>query len=499
MPSRLRVIAFTLAVASLACRTLVPATPAGLISTATPVLRPTTRPTSVVPSPAAETTEPAETQAPQPVFTANGIRYCDYVPGVSVSATMPAELLNPPTPQPFPVPALPPAEQVGSSTTAQQLRIYRELWQIVNDNYVYLDFLGRDWESIGEKYEQAIRRGMTDETFYLAMDAMIAELGDEHSQFQSPEMVKEEEASLAGQNNFVGVGILVSAVPETEHAVIVFPFPDSPAAEAGLRAHDAILAVDGEPVVVDDVLQTEKIRGPEGTPVTLTIQRPGEEPHDVTMTRRRITSAVPLDYCLVRDAQGQDTRIAYIFLPSYDDETLVDQMREALRKLTEDEPLNGLVLDNRQNGGGSSSVVEPILGFFTEGTQGHFISRTERRAWQIFPEDIGGSQTVPLVVLIDQDTASFGEISSGVLGASGRATLVGQTTLGNVELLLAYDFEDGSRVWLASETFEPLDQKAGIWEEQGIVPTHKVPTRWDLFTEANDPSLAKAVEILQGK
>lgn len=495
MSSRLRLLTFTLVLGTLACRTLLPGAPTDPPSTSTPFVRPTT----VAPSPAVETPPPSETQTPQPAFTDNGVRYCDYVPGVSVAASMPPELINPPTPQPFPTPTLPAIETVDAGATAQQLRIYRELWQTVDENYVYPDFQGRDWKAIGQRYEAVIKQGLTTESFYLAMDAMIAELGDEHSQFQSPETVKEEEASLAGQNDFVGVGILVSAVPDTDRAVIVFPFPGSPAAEAGLRSHDAILAVDGDPVIEDGVLQTQKIRGPEGTEVTLTIQRPGEAPRDVTMIRQRITSGVPLEYCLVRDAQGQDTRIAYIFLPSYDDETLVDQMREALRKLTEAGPLNGVVLDNRENGGGSSSVVEPILGFFTEGTQGHFVSRFDRRTWDISSDDIGGSQTVPLAVLVDVNTASFGEISSGVLGASGRATLIGQTTLGNVELLLAYDFEDGSRVWLASETFEPLDQTAGIWEERGIVPTYKVPTRWDLFTEANDPALAKAVEVLQGK
>ncbi len=493
MSSRLRFIAFTFALATLACRTLLPE-PRPVV-TITPAPRPTTRPTTTIPG----ITEPSATQTELPAFTDNGIRYCEYVPEVSVPAAMPPELINPPTPEPYPIPTLPATEPVDAKTTEQQLRIYRELWKTVDENYVYEDFQGRDWQAIGLKYEHAIRQGMTNDTFYLTMDAMIAELGDEHSQFQSPETVKEDEASLAGQNDFVGVGILVSAVPDTERAVIVFPFPDSPAAEAGLRSHDAILAVNGEPVIEAGVLQTQKIRGPEGTPVTLTIQRPGAEPRDVTMTRRRITSGVPLDYCLVRNAQGQDTRIAYIFLPSYDDETLVEQMRAALEKLTEAGPLSGVVLDNRENGGGSSIVVEPILGFFTQGTQGHFVSRTDRRAWDISSEDIGGSQTVPLVVLVDVNTASFGEISSGVLGASGRATLIGQTTLGNVELLLAYDFEDDSRVWLASETFEPLDQTAGIWEELGVVPTYKVPTRWDLFTEANDPALAKAVEVLQGK
>jgi C-terminal processing protease CtpA/Prc len=113
---------------------------------------------------------------------------------------------------------------------------------------------------------------------------------------------------------------------------------------------------------------------------------------------------------------------------------------------------------------------------------------------ELQPEDVGGSQTVPLVV--GGPNVSYGEIMSGVLRVAGRAQIVGEATLGNVEQLRAYDFEDGSRAWIASATFEPLNQSNGVWEETGIIPDVAVPTRWDLFTEANDPALAAALEIL---
>ncbi|MEZ4672092.1 MAG: hypothetical protein R3E39_29655 [Anaerolineae bacterium] len=76
-------------------------------------------------------------------------------------------------------------------------------------------------------------------------------------------------------------------------------------------------------------------------------------------------------------------------------------------------------------------------------------------------------------------------------------TIIGVTPLGNVERLRRCDLEDDSRAWLASETFQPLNLVNGIWEETGIVPDVLLPTRWDLFTEATDPALAKAVELLQ--
>jgi carboxyl-terminal processing protease len=324
------------------------------------------------------------------------------------------------------------------------------------------------------------------------MQAMLSELGDEHSYFQSPTQIKAEQAELASRYNFIGIGALFSPIPSTDHAAIITVFPGSAAAEAGLLPHDSLLRVDGGPI--RDKSGASRTLGLAGTAVTLTVQRPGEPPHDLTLTRRRVTGMLPIDYCLI-----PNTRIGYIFLPTLLDETMSGQTREALQKMTADGPLDGLILDNRMNGGGLGSVAKAILSLFASGLQGYFVSRTSREPLTLQPDNVGGSQTVPMVVLVDLDTVSFGEIVSGVLRLSGRARVVGRQTLGNVEQLRAYNFEDGSRAWIASDTFEPLGLSNGIWEETGIIPDVSVPTRWDLFTEANDPALAKAVELLLRK
>jgi C-terminal peptidase prc len=494
--NRFRLTLLALVSASLACQTLMgapqtPPTPTASVSPrpasptprAVPTLTPDLAPTATSISPVIEA----------PVYNEHGVRLCAYVPGVSVPAQMPAEVVEPPLPTPYPSPEPPSNTSVDAETTARQLRVYRDLWQTVNDVYVYPDFAGRDWQAIGDRYEGLIQLGLSDESFYYAMRSMIFELGDEHSSFQDPADVAEEESRLAGENDYVGVGILVSAVPQSDRAVIISVFPGSPAAEAGLRSHDVILQVDGLPILDETGdIRSERIRGPEDTPVTLRLLHPGGDPFDLTLTRRRITGSLPIDYCLV-----PETRIGYLFFPSFEDETMPAQVRAALEAMTADGPLAGLILDNRQNGGGSSSVAHPILGLFSQGLQGYFVSRDDRDPLDVRSEDVGGSQTVPLVVLVDVDTVSYGEIVSGVLRVSGRATLVGQTTYGNVERLWGYDFEDGSRAWIASETFEPLGEANGIWEETGIIPDVHVPTRWDLFTEATDPALAAAVELLQ--
>ena len=420
------------------------------------------------------------------------VRKCLYVPGVSVPVQMPLGEINPPPSTLIPSATPISATKVDAKTTALQLKVYQGLWSAVNDHYIYRDFRGRDWNKIGARYKALIQKGMSNDAFYAAMAAMIAELGDEHSYFQSPDAIKADKAAQESHYNFVGIGALFAPIEGTDRAAIMTVFADSPAADAGLLPHDAVLKVDGGPI--RDATGTSRTLGPDGTQVVLTIQRPGSPPHDVTLTRRKVTGMLPIDYCLV-----PNTRIGYLFLPTLLDKTIGDQTRDALRNMTADGPLDGLILDNRMNGGGLGSVANTIMGLFTSGLKGYFVSRTTREALQLKGENVGGSQTVPLVVLVDVDTVSYGEIVSGVLRLSGRAKVVGRQTLGNVEQLRSYSFADGSRAWIASDTFQPVGLANGVWEQTGILPDVAVPTRWDLFTEATDPALAKAVELLAKK
>jgi C-terminal peptidase prc len=447
----------------------------------------------------------AGTAAPYvPTYNADGVRYCAYVPGVS----QPAETGTAPgsvpetdletilTPVAYPTYTLPAPVPVDEALTERQLAVLDQLWQDVDTNYVFTDFNGVDWEAVGEKYRRLVSQGIPEAAFYPLMDAMLLELGDEHSYFLSPDQVAEEEAEMAGENDFVGIGsVSIGSVLDPGYAVVVSVFPGSPADRAGIRIHDLYLAVDGGPVY--DADGYPRTLGEEGTPLTLTVQRPGEPPRTVDLVRQRITGALPIESCLVAN-----TRIGYVYLPSFMDETIDDQVREALEMMHSSGDLEGIILDNRVNGGGLEHVAIATLRLFTRGLQGHFISRddagrTVRRTMQIRAQDIGGSQTLPLVVLVSQDTASYAEIFSGILDRSGRAALVGETTLGNVEILSGYTYDDGSQAWIAGETFQPAGLENGIWEQQGIIPDVNVVSVWELFSEASDPGLAAAVEILR--
>ncbi|HZY43950.1 MAG TPA: S41 family peptidase, partial [Anaerolineae bacterium] len=320
---------------------------------------------------------------------------------------------------------------------------------------------------------------------------LIQVLGDEHSQFESPSAVADSKAALAGTINYVGIGVLILPLPDKKRATVLALLPNSSAAHDGrLHPHDAILAVDGLPLVENGVSYPQRVRGPECSAVVLTVQSPGQSPRDITLLRYRVSGAEPIGARLVSTADG--ARIGYLFLPTFFDETIPAQVKKALEDFGS---LDGLILDNRMNGGGSSDVLNPVLSYFTSGTLGRFVSRTVTRTLSLKADPINTSQTVPLIVLVGEDTVSFGEIFAGILQDVGRAKIVGQTTLGNVETLHGYDFQDGSRLWIAQERFDP-EQSHANWEQTGIIPDMPAFADWDTFTFENDPSIAAALKLL---
>ena len=371
-----------------------------------------------------------------------------------------------------------------------QLKVFDKLAGIIDEVYMYPDFNGLDWPEIVSRYRANIESGMDTETFYTEMEKFVIELGDEHSHFELPAQVALSNTALAGANNYVGIGVYIQPLLGKNQATILSVFPNSPAEYGGLKPHDSIIAVDDLPIVENGKVFTERVRGPECSTVVLTVQSPGETQRKLTLVRFRITSPLLIDTQLVPTNDG--SRIGYIFLPTFFDETIPDQVKKALEDFG---PLDGLILDNRMNRGGSGKVMEQILSYFTSGMLGQFVSRTESRPLNITANPVNTSQTVSLVVLVGQDTVSYGEVFSGVLQDSGRAKIVGQTTLGNVETLHSYSFEDGSQAWIAQEWFDPTQSHAN-WEQDGIQPDVESFANWDTFRFDNDPSVAAAVALL---
>ena len=434
-------------------------------------------PSTATPIPTATATQ---TVTPTPSLTPTPELQPAYIPPECATvplATIPPDMAVQATPN----------VQVDEIPQNQQLNIFRELGKVVEDVYVYPDYNGKDWNEVESRYQAKIEVGLDTRSFYNEMSAMIEELGDEHSFFLSPIEVEESEAELHGDVEFVGVGIYGQPDFDRGHLIVVATFPGSPAEYGDIHDHDSILSVDGQPITQDF---GDRLRGPQCSTVRLTVQSPGEAPRDVMLVRYAIQGNVPIDARLVSTSDG--SKVGYIFIPSFFDETLPQQIEDALNQFG---PLDGLMLDLRMNGGGSSSVAYPILEYFIHGTLGTFMSRTDSSTLEINANEIQNSQTVPLIVMVSQDTVSFGEIFAGVMQDSGRAQIVGETSLGNVEVLHGYNFEDGSQVWIAAATFSSAFSDAN-WEETGIVPNVQAFAEWDTFYFETDPSIAAGVHLL---
>ena len=378
-------------------------------------------------------------------------------------------------------------------TKDQQFGVFAELVSTIDNYYLYPDFNGVDWKGLVASYRAKVESGLETEAFYTDMSDLVTALGDDHSQFESPSMAMASDAELAGRNDFVGIGVIAQPSIDKGYLTVLVVFPDSPAEHGGIKAHDSLLAVDGIPLVENGKSFVQRIRGPQCSTLKLTVQSPGKEPRDIILMRNKITAPEPIDARLVPTTDG--SHIGYIFIPTFFDDTIPDQIKNALNHFG---PLDGLILDNRMNGGGSSNVVDPILSYFTSGTVGQYVSRTEKRPFIVRANPINNSQTVPLVVLVGEDTVSYGEIFSGILQDESRAKIIGKTTLGNVETLHGYKFSDGSFAWIAQERFDPAHSHAN-WEKDGIIPDVQAFADWDTFTFENDPSVIAALEVLGHK
>lgn len=391
-----------------------------------------------------------------------------------------------------------PTATLASLLTNERLEIYEKLWEIINDNYIYADFNGVDWEAVHDEYYPKVVAAKDPETFYELLNQMIGLLNDEHSGFLNPRDVEQEEAEFAGENNYTGIGIITQAVYERGCATVLLTFPGSPAEKAGIKPHDNIFTVDGEPVIQNDELMIKLIQGAENTQVTIEVQTPGEEVRQLTLTRKRISDSTPVPYQVFNTPGGR--RVGYIMLVTFADITIDSQVGDALEKMTADGPLDGVILDNRMNAGGADTVAKGTLGYFTSGVLGYFVDRNNRqRQFSVAATDINGSQKIPLVVLVGKGTASFGELFAGTLKDTGRAYIIGETTEGNVELLRGYDFEDGSRAWIAHERFQPINHPQDNWEKTGIIPDLTVISEWDQVTHETDPVILSSLEYFDSK
>jgi carboxyl-terminal processing protease len=378
------------------------------------------------------------------------------------------------------------------------MNLYYQVDGDIVNHYVYSDFNGKDWKAISLKYKELIQKGLSQSDFYLAIKQMVDELDDGQSYFLSPGEQARQTAA-APSNALVGFGGLIYPIIDQSQTINVlnWVFQGSPADKAGLKNHDVILKVNGQPLI--DPNGNPRSLGPAGSDVIVTVSSPGMAPKDVKMVRSNVSQTSSVDYCLV-----SGTRIGYIRWEELKHPSVVDQTVDALNEMSGVSSLQGLIIDKRMSKDSDYTVLQLLLGLFAGGVQGSFVSDRVPQNPTPIPftanpvTDVSGSLNVPLVVIQDQttgDAALFG----GLLQLMGRAKIVGQPSYGGAFIQYVDDFSDGSTLVIPTMTFQPNGKTPGYWDKTGVNPDISVLGRWDQYSEANDPYLAKAIDLLMNK
>ncbi|MBK9943746.1 MAG: S41 family peptidase [Kouleothrix sp.] len=296
-----------------------------------------------------------------------------------------------------------------------------------------------------------------------AIEGMLDSLGDNgHTRYLPPEQARAEREELSGK--FEGIGAYIDV--KDGQALIVQPMEGSPAEQAGLRANDIILKVDGQEMRGVDVAELRsKVRGPKGTTVTLTVQHVGEvAPVDITITRAEIETPSVTWRML-------PNHIAMIHLNQFA-ERAGDEIKQALTDARA-QGATALVLDLRNNPGGYVNELVSVASQFLPADTAVLLEQDRSGKQVPYKTSAGGVATdLPLVVLVNTNSASSAEILAGALKDAGRARLVGEPTFGTATVLRTFNLNDGAQVRIG--TTQWLTPKGQVVRGQGIQPDELV-------------------------
>jgi len=318
-----------------------------------------------------------------------------------------------------------------------------------------------------------------------AIRGMMDSLGDPHTSYLDPVMFEAANAHLQGEE-YEGIGAWVDTTQE--HLTIISPMPGSPAEKAGLKSGDKIIAIDGVDMTgLDGEAVRQKVLGPSGSTVVLTISRTSvDEPFDVEVTRGAIVVPTVTGEILEQD-------LAYVQLYTFGDATTKD-LRTTLDELLAKHP-QGLILDLRNNGGGYlDTAIDVVSEFIDKGVVMYEVYGDGRS--ETFEAKPGGRATeIPMVVLINQGSASASEIVAGAIQDRGRGYLVGETSFGKGSVQTYSELVDNQgavRVTIARWLTPNHRQIAG----QGLNPDFPVEITEADLTQDVDPQLQMAIEVL---
>lgn len=361
----------------------------------------------------------------------------------------------------------PAVEQIGNDK--EMKKKLKLLGSLIDDQYLYSDKLTK------EQIEDGIYKGFAES------------MGDPYTVYYNAEETKDLFESTSGQ--FSGIGALLSLELKTGLARINKVYEDSPAEKAGLKEGDIIYQVDEHEFLSGDLSELVSwVRGEEGTKVVIKVYR-GEnmEKKEFTVTRG-IVEAVTVSSSMLED------KIGYLAISEFDTVTY-EQFKEELAEL-EKQDMKGLIIDLRGNPGGILDITVNMLKEILP--KGMIVSTKDKNGKkEEYKNPKDHTFKKPLVVLVDENSASASEIFTGAVKDHGVGTIVGKTTYGKGIVQRIIELRDGSSLKVTiSEYFTPSGE---CIHGKGIKPNVEVEFQFDPEKDQYDSQMQKAIAIIKGQ
>lgn len=370
----------------------------------------------------------------------------------------------------------------------EEQKLFSQAWRIVSQSYIDDSFNHQNWWQLREKVLQ--KRLDNRDVTYSAIKNMLESLDDPFTRFLTPNQYRSLQVNTSGELS--GVGLQIALDPETGELAVVAPIAGSPAEQAGIQPRDRILEIDGmltSQLTLDEA--ASRMRGATGTKVTLKIQGKDGEPKSIELVRDRI--ALNPVYAVL-DSSQNNTPIGYIRLTQFS-ANAPSELANAIAQL-EEQGAQGYILDLRNNPGGLLQAGIEIARFWLD--QGTVVYTVNRQGTLGSFEANGPALTEdPLIVLVNQGTASASEILAGALQDNGRAKLVGEKTFGKGLIQSLFDLTDGSGLAVTVAKYET--PKHRDIHKLGIQPDLEValdPITLNQVGTAADEQYQVAVKLL---
>ena len=351
--------------------------------------------------------------------------------------------------------------------------------------YEKIDLFGEVLEKIQNEYVDEVDQS---EVMDSAINGVLQSL-DPYSAYMNPETFEESQTETSGE--FGGLGIEVSM--EAGVVKVITPIDDTPAARAGVKAGDYIVRINGEQVQGKTLMEAVNLmRGPVGTSIEITIRRKGLRKAKIITIIREIIEIKSVVSKLV------DNKVGYLRLRAFN-ENSSQQLKEEISKIEKNKKLVGYILDLRNNPGGLLSQAVKISDFFLD--DGEIVStkgRKNRENRKFFAKKGDKINGKPLIVLINNGSASASEIVAGALQDQKRAILLGETSYGKGSVQSIIPLKNRGAIRLTvSKYYLPSGKSIS---EVGVVPDIKVEEEGEEFSinTTTDNQLNYAIDLLIG-